>query len=115
MYYVKGTDIFLTRGDTFKTTLLIQDAHGDIYTPKEGDVIRFAMKKRYSDDKVLITKIIDNDTLSLQLNPEDTKPLLFGTYVYDIELTYANGDVDTFIAGATLKLLEEVDDGETDW
>lgn len=115
MYCVKGTEIILTRGDTFKATLTIQDSTGSIYVPQQGDVIRFAVKKRYSDNKILIAKIIDNNTLMLKLNPEDTKPLMFGTYVYDVELTYANGDVDTFIAGGVLRLLEEVDDSATDW
>ena len=115
MYCVKGTEIILTRGDTFRATLTIQDCNGDIYVPQPGDVIRFAMKKRYSDKDVLLTKIIDNETLTLKLSPEDTKSLLFGTYVYDIELTYSSGDVDTFIAGATLRLMEEVDDSATNW
>lgn len=115
MFFIKGTEIIMTRGDTFKATLTIQDSYGDIYVPQEGDVIRFAMKKRYSDKSVLISKIINNDTLELKLDPKDTKSLPFGNYVYDVELTYANGDVDTFIAGGNLYLKEEVDDNATDW
>ena len=34
--------------------------------------------------------------------------LPFGKYVYDIELTKATGEVDTFITKAILKLTEEV-------
>ena len=38
-----------------------------------------------------------------------TADLNFGKYVYDIQLTKANGKVDTFISKAILKLSEEVD------
>lgn len=57
------------------------------------------MKRNYSSSRVLIHKKIPNDTLILYLEPKDTKKLAFGNYVYDIEITFANGDVDTFIRG----------------
>ena len=105
-YSIKGTNIDLTRGDTLKVTINItQD--GEEYTPQTGDVVRFAMKRHYSDSDALITKTIDNNTLLLELDPEDTKELAFGAYVYDIEMTFANGDVDTFIKGK-FTITEEV-------
>lgn len=110
MYTVKKTSITLTRGDTFKAQISITDKDGNPYELQEGDVVRFAMKKNYSDadEDVLIVKVIPNDTLILTLNPEDTKELPFGTYVYDIQLTSAAGEVDTFITKASLTLTEEV-------
>lgn len=45
----------------------------------------------------------------LVLEPEDTKTLPFGKYVYDIQITYADGKVDTFITKGRLRLTEEVD------
>ena len=78
---VSGTDIELTRGDTFKRTLVLTDAKGNPFTPMEGDEIRFALKKKVKDDEVLINKVIPNDTLVLKLDPEDTKHLAFGEYV----------------------------------
>lgn len=48
------------------------------------------------------------DTMKLAIKPEDTKNLAFGKYVYDIELTKANGEVDTFITKAVFKITEEV-------
>ena len=46
---------------------------------------------------------------TITLTRGDTADLNFGKYVYDIQLTKANGKVDTFITKATLKLSEEVD------
>ena len=110
MYVVKKTSITLTRGDTFKALISITDKDGRPYELQEGDVVRFAMKKNYSDpdDQVLINKVIPNETLILTLVPEDTKHLPFGTYVYDIQLTTVGGEVDTFITKASLTLTEEV-------
>ena len=56
-----------------------------------------------------MVKDIPIDTLTLTLLPEDTKDLSFGKYVYDIQLTKADGTVDTFITKATIKITEEVD------
>lgn len=109
-YTVKKTSITLTRGDTFKAQISITDKDGNPYVPQEGDTVRFAMKKSYldPDTEVLIRKNIPMDTLILTLEPEDTKELPFGSYVYDIQLTTAAGEVDTFITKASLTLTEEV-------
>lgn len=101
--------IKMTRGDTFRATLEIEQADGTPYTPASGDEIRFAMKKNYEDQECLIEKEIPINTLVLEISPAETKDLSFGKYVYDIQLTHENGDVDTFIDRAELFLTEEVD------
>ena len=113
---IDETTISLTRGDSFFTTVTMYRTDGSIYTPVEGDTIRFALKRNvmnsakneFLDKTPLILKDIPIDTLMLHLTPEDTKELNFGTYAYDIELTYANGDVDTFIADAKFILTREL-------
>ena len=83
---------------------------GSPYIPQEGDSLRFAMKKRYtdSDQDVILVKDIPIDTLVLELEPQDTKSLpMKSKYVYDIQFTDSQGRVDTFING-TLTLGEEV-------
>lgn len=104
MFTLNGNDITLTRGDSFIAMIsIIED--GQPYTPQEGDVIRFAMKKTYYDDAPAVEKTING--LTLVLNPEDTADLMVWAYVYDIELTKADGTVQTFISGK-LTLLPEV-------
>lgn len=109
MQSINGKKITLTKGDTLKATVSIVDSTGQAYTPQEGDVVRFAMKQDYNDQTVLVTKTIPNDTLLLTLASADTHSLTAGDYVYDIQITYANGDVDTFIDRGTIVLTEEVD------
>ncbi len=110
MFKIAGTKISLTRGDTLKAIVTMTQQDGTEYIPIEGDSIRFAMKKHYSDpdSEALIIKPIPNDTRLLWLEPADTKEYPFGSYVYDIQLTHANGDIDTFIDRATIELTEEV-------
>jgi hypothetical protein len=108
-YDISGTTIRLTRGDTFMAHIDIFNPDGSAYEPAEGDVLRFALKKTYSDAEPLILKEIPTDTQLLVLEPGDTKPLAFGRYVYDIQITLADGRVDTFITKAILKLTEEVE------
>ena len=108
MLKIDGTTIRLTRGDTLRVSIALKDYEGNDYTPLQGDVIRFALKKRYEDQRPLIHKIIDNETLMLVLEPNDTKDLPFGDYVYDIEITFNDGTVDTFISEALFTLAKEV-------
>ena len=107
---VNGTTITVTRGDTVKLLIRLYDYEGIEYIPQEGDSIRFAMKEDYNDPEPLIEKDIPIDTRILRIDPEDTKNLPQpSSYVYDIQITYANGEVDTFIDRAKFKLTEEVE------
>ena len=112
---VKKNTITLTRGDTLRVKIdLLKD--DEPYYPVEGDTIRFALKNvnktadgtEYVDQEPLILKTVPIDTMILQLDPEDTKPLGFKTYIYDLEITFADGTVDTFVTEATFNLTGEV-------
>ncbi|MBR3238753.1 MAG: hypothetical protein IKF99_09980 [Oscillospiraceae bacterium] len=115
MVEIKGTTITMTRGDSL-VVLLSMTRGGEAYTPSEGDSIRFALKRpamtpnrgSYLDSEPIITKAIPIDTLQLRLEPSDTKTLAFGEYVYDIEITFADESVDTFIPQARFILAPEV-------
>lgn len=108
-YFMKGTDIYLTRGDSLLLQLDLT-RNGEEYIPEEGCVVRFAMKRKYSDsdEKVILLKNIPIDTMILEITPEDTKGLSMNkSFVYDIELTDADGYVDTFLKGHLI-IKEEV-------
>lgn len=108
-YKIRKSNISLTRGDTLRAQITLLDADGNPYEFQEGDSVRFAMKKHYLDEHPLILKDIPTDSLILELEPMDTKPLEFGDYVYDIQLTTADGIVDTFIDKGSMVLTEEVE------
>ena len=71
-----------------------------IYQVQADDVINFGLKKNFDDAECLIEKTIDNTTLTLVLEHNDTKNLEVGAYYYDIQITKAaNNEVHTFISG----------------
>lgn len=109
MFSVKNNKITITRGDTGRVKITLYNDLGEEYTPEENDVIRFAAKKNYSDEEPAIFIVIPNDTLTLEITPEDTKSLEFGNYVYDLQITFADGSVNTFVTKASLRIEEEVD------
>ena len=108
-YSISGTTITLTRGDSMVALVSITQSNGYPYIPEEGDKVRFAMKVNYTDIKPLLVIDIPINTMELIIKPEDTADLNFGKYVYDIQLTKANGLVDTFIPKSTIRITEEVD------
>ena len=100
----KGPTITITRGDTASFSISITDASGAAYEPQEGDVVTFTVKKSTKTEDILIQKT----GTSISLAHEDTADLKYGTYAYDVQLTYASGDIDTFIGPADFVVTEEV-------
>ena len=107
MYSIKGTTITLTKGDSFYCQLELKRG-AQTYSPVEGDVIRFGIKKDIFDTEYQVEKVVPTDTLILHVAPEDTRAMQFGKYVYDLEMTFANGDVDTFVNNADFVIVPEV-------
>lgn len=100
-------DIHLVHADTYLAQVEIHNSNGSLYTPAQGDVVTFAVKRnainpnkaRMVDAEPLISKTIPNETLILELLPSDTENLGFGNYYYDISITLANGRRFTFLRG----------------
>ena len=120
---IKKNKITHTRGDTLraKVDLWLDAEQTEPYIPEMGDTIRFALKhpalkqkeddpgyEEYVDQTPLFVKDIPYDTLILHIEPNDTKNLGFGEYEYDIEITHADGTVDTFITAAPYEITKEV-------
>ena len=112
---VDGTTITLTRGDTLRLKINIT-LNDQEYIPVSGDSIRFALKHPtlnakktdFKDLEPLILKTVSTESMILQLDPADTKNLDFGTYVYDMEITFSDGSVDTFITEAKFIITPQV-------
>lgn len=109
MVIIKGTTtIIMTRGDTLDVGLEITQPDGSAYQPTTGDVMRFAMARTYGDTPIVNKQMSCTDP-AISLTPNETANLDYGEYVYDVELTTADGKVDTIIAKAKLILAEEVE------
>lgn len=114
-----NNNITLTRGDTLTLTVTLLHEVDPVppateptiepYTPEEGDVIRFAVSKRYKAEagyELKLSKDIPHDTLTFTCSSAETA-LDYGAYFYDVEITHTDGCVDTFISG-TLTIVGEV-------
>ena len=98
--FLDNFGIEATKGDTIIYPFVVVNNDKSIYQVQSGDVINFGMKKNYSDAECIIEKIIDNTTLKLILEHDDTKGLEIGAYYYDIQITKAeNNEVHTFMSG----------------
>ena len=98
--FLDNFGIEATKGDTIIYPFVVVDNNKAIYQVQTGDVINFGMKKNYSDAECIVEKTIDNNTLTLVLEHDDTKGLEIGAYYYDIQITKAvNNEVHTFISG----------------
>ena len=103
-------NITITRGDTL--TLKV-DAYkdGKLYALEDDDTMRFALAIGYVGQtgyELIYTKEIPHDTLTFELTSEETQNLIYPQYNYDVELTYGDGTVDTFIS-AKLNVSKEVE------
>lgn len=106
-----NNNITLTRGDTLTLTVtLLQEVEPvppateptiEPYVPEQDDVIRFAVSKGYKTEpgyELKLSKTIPHDTLTFTCSGTETA-LDYRTYNYDVEITHADGCVDTFISG----------------
>lgn len=99
--------IEMIRGDTAEFDITITtEVDGQVipYELQEGDILTFTVKKSTKVADVLIQKFGDHITIE----PEDTEELKYGGYKYDVQLTFANGKVDTIIPPNNFILNEEV-------
>ena len=103
----KSGEIKLTRGDTARFTVLLEDDTGKAYTVQSDDVVTFTVKKDYADVDPLIEKKVIGGA-NFHLEPADTKGLAFGRYKYDVQLTTADGDNYTVVDDKIFNITKEV-------
>ena len=108
---VSGTNLYVTRGDTGAIRIAVSDAAGESVPLEDGDVIELTVRERLgASEKMLykkVTEFIDGKAL-ITIQPEDTSNLKFKTYVYDIQLTRANGQVKTIVKPSKFVVGSEV-------
>ena len=108
LYVNKDGTIQLTRGDTARLTITIQnDLDGNDYEVAPTDTLKLTIKKTVNDSKPAVQKTVTGYS-QFYIEPEDTKDLSFGKYLYDVELTTASGDVYTVIVPTAFEILKEV-------
>ena len=99
--------IHLTRGDTARLEVPLDNEQGEIYVMAEGDTLTLRMKKKLSDAEPCLTKESKGENL-FHFEPDDTKHLPFGLYVYNVRIITAKGEEYTVVEPTTFKICEVV-------
>lgn len=92
MQKVRNNAIYAIRGDTLIFQIDLTKDDGTKYTP--------------GDKEPIISKTAAKGVIKIL--PAETEGLDYGTYVYDIQLTTADGTVDTVVPPHPFVLEEEV-------
>ena len=106
MLKVTNSEIQLTRGDSAYFNIEISLEDGTKYLRQDGDKLIFTIKKSYNSDYEFLQKEISG--LALEIVPEDTQELDYGSYWYDIQLNTADGATYTVVGPARFIIREEV-------
>lgn len=107
MFYIQGDSISLTRGDNATLQVELTDADGKEYELKPGDKLELCVKKSPLDLKTMFS--VESDSHGVfQFLPVHTKPLKFGKYKYDIQLSTASGNIYTVTPVSDFIILEEI-------
>lgn len=103
-------ELSVTRGDTPTMRVnLVQGADGSEYSLGPGDELTFTVKKSTKvDSPVLVQKVMTEATGPLFRLDEDDTSLDYGSYVYDVQLRTAHGDVYTVMKPDRLAITAEV-------
>ena len=109
MLKVSRNKIVLTRGDTAYLRVELTDDNGNAYTPAEGDKVFFRLKKSAVSGSLLLDKEAYTDSMTLELRPEDTARLDFGSYRYEVELVTEAGEHFTVIENAPIEITAELE------
>ncbi len=97
---IDGTNLKMFRGDTECISIDMKDEEGVPVPLVGGDTVYFTIKKSVHREEIVLQKIITDFNDGAAIIPfahEDTKEIAPRIYVYDIQLTRADGTVKTII------------------
>ena len=103
MLKIVNNKIYLVRGDSGAITVTVLNADGSVRSIQDDDEILLTVRSTPTSE-VLFQKTGPE----IIITPEDTAELAFGTYCYDVQITLADGTVDTIIPKNDFIVLEEV-------
>lgn len=107
---IQGKNISMTRGDSESITVTYKKdkEYVDFVT---GDIVYFTVKETIYSEAIKLQKIVTEfveGKAIIELAPEDTRVLDFRTYIYDIQVTGADGKVLTLIKPSNFTIDGEV-------
>lgn len=98
-FYINHKNISLTRGDTADIVLELK-RDNEPYILASGDTGVLTVKSEIDAEEFIFQKELNvvNGTCLFNIEPNDTKDLEYGEYVYDVQITLADGGVYTVVS-----------------
>ena len=105
MLHIKDNTMSIVRKDTGVFEFSVEN-----YTLTDGDIVYFTVAEDVGSQQKVIQKLVGEFNngvaqFSISKTDSDIEP---GTYVYDIQVNRADGQVDTVIGPAKFKVIEGV-------
>lgn len=99
---IDGTSIYMTRGDSESFLVSMRkDGETEITPFETGDKVEMTIRNAPGGKaKILhkeVTEFTEDGRARIVIEPADTNELQFKTYSYDIQVTFANGNVKTIV------------------
>lgn len=108
---VTGTNIYITRGDSESLSVALQSTDGFAAPLTAGDKVYLTIKENINTaDKILqfvVKEFVDGKAI-INILPSDTAALDYGVYVYDIQVTLADGTKRTIVRPSNFEIGGEV-------
>ena len=113
MFNVDKTTISLTRGDSAVVEFFIPDITGKPAEITQEDTVTCQVRSTPNSTGELVfagrvTYSAEKNSIIWRIIPSDTSNLDPGTYYWDAEIDYANGDIYTFVGISKFIVLPEV-------
>ena len=110
MIKINKTEISITRGDSAYIEFSIKDSSGQAITLVANDRVRCQVRDAEVDGNLLFEGLIqyqDNHVI-WKIRPADTADEKVGTYYWDAQVEFANGDIFTFVDVSKFIILPEI-------
>jgi len=109
LFKIEYGKIFITRGDSAAFDIQVrQPDKRTIYELSDGDVLTFTVKASDTEIEYLLQKTGQ----TIHIDPVDTQKLAYGRYLYDVQLTFADGTINTIIPPTPFIVCNEITFGQ---
>ena len=111
MIKINKTDISITRGDTAYIEFYLIDITGQPVVLDRDDIVRCQVRDECDGDLIFegeIDRNMENNQIIWHIHPYDTEDLDIGTYYWDAQVEYPNGDIFTFVDVSKFNVVKEI-------
>lgn len=110
MIEINKTSISLTRGDSAYINFTLTGDDGQPVVLNQSDKVRCQVRDKTVSGKLIFegSITVSGSQIVWHIRPEDTMNAEIGTYYWDAQVEYANGDVFTFVEVSRFTLLPEI-------